>query len=84
MSAEPSACHAGRCVTCADEAVPMRVLRVDAARDLALCEEGDGGAHRTVDLGLVGLSAPGDTLLVHAGVAIARAGEAAASAEATA
>jgi hydrogenase expression/formation protein HypC len=78
VSAEPHACHAGRCVTCADEAVPMRVLRVDAARELALCAEPDGGARRTVDLGLVGVGAAGDTLLVHAGVAIARLGEAAA------
>jgi hydrogenase maturation factor len=50
----------------------MRVLRVDAERSLALCAEPDEGPHRTVDLGLVGPAAAGETLLVHAGVAIAR------------
>ena len=71
MSAEPPRRETGHCVTCADAAVPMRVLRVDAARELALCEE-RGGAHRTVDLGLLGEGTVGETLLVHAGVAIAR------------
>ena len=29
------------CITCSDEGVPMRVLRIDERRDLALCEDLD-------------------------------------------
>ena len=54
------------CVTCSDEGVPMRVE--SAGEDgVAVC---DGGAQVMTDL--VGQVAPGDRLLVHAGVAIAR------------
>jgi hydrogenase maturation factor len=49
----------------------MRVLRVDAARGLALCEDA-GGARSSVETALVDAPAPGHTLLVHAGTAIAR------------
>jgi hydrogenase assembly chaperone HypC/HupF len=49
----------------------MRVERVDAARGLALCCE-DDGAKRTVEIDLIGDVAPGDALLVHAGVALTR------------
>ena len=62
-------CH---CTTCGDVAEPMTVLRVDAGRDLALCADA-GGTHVTVEIALVGPVAPGDALLVHAGVAIAPA-----------
>jgi hydrogenase maturation factor len=48
----------------------MRVQRVDAARGLALCEDGDG-ARASVETALVEPVAPGDVLLVHAGTAIA-------------
>jgi hydrogenase maturation factor len=48
----------------------MRVLRIDAARELALCED-EGGERRTVEIALVGPVAEGDQLLVHAGTAIA-------------
>ena len=65
-------CSGGHCVTCADEAVAMKVLRIDAVRELALCEDGDG-AHTTVEIALVGPVTRGDELLVHAGTAIARA-----------
>ena len=58
------------CITCGDDGVPMRVLRVDSARGLALCED-DGGAHQSVEIALVD-AAPGDTLLVHAGTALMR------------
>ena len=57
------------CVSCSDEGVPMRVLRIDTARDLALCED-DAGAHHTVEIALVDAQA-GGTVLVHAGTAIA-------------
>jgi len=65
-------CHGGHCITCSDEAIAMRVLRVDDARELALCEA-PGGGHATVEIALVEAVAPGDDLLVHAGTAIARA-----------
>ena len=61
---------AGHCITCSDEGVAMRVLRVDAARGLALCEDEDG-AHASVEIALVEAT-PGDTLLVHAGTALTR------------
>jgi hydrogenase maturation factor len=57
------------CVTCGDDGVPMRVLALDDARGLALCADGEG-AHHTVETALVAPVAPGDELLVHAGVAL--------------
>lgn len=70
--AEPSQhCnHTVGCITCGDEAVTMRVRRVDALRELALCE-GEGRL-ATVDTMLVGAVQPGESLLVHAGVALLR------------
>jgi hydrogenase assembly chaperone HypC/HupF len=59
------------CITCGDDGVPMRVLRIDEARELALCEDG-GGARSSVEIALVAPVAPGDTLLVHAGTALTR------------
>jgi hydrogenase maturation factor len=47
----------------------MRVLQLDDARGLALCAD-DTGAHHTVETTLVAPVAPGDELLVHAGVAL--------------
>ena len=58
------------CITCGDEALPLRVLKVDGVRELALCES-EAGQRETVEIALVGPVAPGDTLLVHAGTAIA-------------
>jgi hydrogenase maturation factor len=58
------------CVTCGDDGVPMRVVAVDEPRGLALCEDEDG-ARSSVEVALVA-AAPGDTLLVHAGTALAR------------
>jgi hydrogenase expression/formation protein HypC len=57
------------CVTCADEGVPMTVLRFDGGRELALCEDSQGARH-TVETALVAPVLPGDRLLVHAGVAL--------------
>jgi hydrogenase maturation factor len=47
----------------------MRVLRVDEARGLALCEDAEG-AHGSVEIALVEPVAAGDMLLVHAGTAL--------------
>jgi hypothetical protein len=47
----------------------MRVVRVDEARGLALCED-EAGARSSVEIALVAPVAPHDTLLVHAGTAL--------------
>ena len=60
------------CITCSDEALPMRVEGVDQERGLALCEDA-GGRRSSVEIALVDGVAVGDELLVHAGTAIARA-----------
>jgi hydrogenase expression/formation protein HypC len=57
------------CITCGDEGIVMRVLQVDDARGLALCETA-GGERSTVEIALVD-AGPGDDVLVHAGTAIA-------------
>jgi hydrogenase assembly chaperone HypC/HupF len=64
-------CGSGHCVTCGDDGVPMRVVRIDEVRGLALCAD-DDGSRQTVETALVEPVAPGDTLLVHAGTALAR------------
>ena len=57
------------CLTCGDVAVEMKVVRVDD--DLAVCEAADGDV-RAVEIALVGDVEEGDTLLVHADVALVR------------
>jgi hydrogenase maturation factor len=64
----PSCSDPFHCVTCGDDGVPMRVLRVDEQRGLALCED-DAGERHAVEIALVD-AVPGDTLLVHAGTAL--------------
>ncbi len=64
MSCDPD----GVCITCSDQAVPMVVERVDAS-GLATCVDPDG-ARSEVDVTLVD-AAVGETVLVHAGAAIA-------------
>jgi hydrogenase maturation factor len=49
----------------------MTVLRVDDARELALCTD-DAGVRSTVEIALIAPVAPGDRVLVHAGTALAR------------
>jgi hydrogenase expression/formation protein HypC len=68
-----SDCAGGHCITCSDEGVAMRVVRLDGARELALCEDG-GGDRQAVEVALIDAPAVGDTLLVHAGTALARLG----------
>ena len=69
----PSCDHASGCITCGDEAIRMRVLRIDEQRELALCAAEETGKHSTVEVALVQPVAEDDVLLVHAGTAIARA-----------
>jgi hydrogenase maturation factor len=61
----------GTCITCADEAIPMRVRRLDPERGLALCEDATGRSG-SVEIALVEPVAMGEELLVHAGTAIGR------------
>jgi hypothetical protein len=58
------------CVTCSDEALQVRVLRVDEQAGLALVA--GQGTTGDVDIRLVGDVAPGDTLLIHGGIAIGK------------
>lgn len=69
----PHCNHASGCITCGDEATEMRVLDVDADRGLALCTNGEG-ERSSVEIALVGPVSGGDSLLVHAGTAIAHLG----------
>jgi hydrogenase maturation factor len=61
--------HEHGCITCGDEAVTMRVVRVDETRALALCEDA-AGERSSVEIGLVDPVGEGDRLLVHAGTAL--------------
>jgi hypothetical protein len=62
----------GHCVTCSDEALTARVLRVDQETGIALVEiVAEKYTTEEVDITLVESVDPGDLLLVHAGVAIA-------------
>jgi hydrogenase maturation factor len=74
MTVTPDAathCDSGHCVTCADEGIPMRVLRVDERRGLALCIA-DDGSRSSVEVKLVGPIEAGESILVHAGVALVK------------
>ena len=59
------------CITCSDEGRPARIHELDAATGLALCEDEEGRCEET-DVTLVAPVAVGDTVLVHAGVALVR------------
>jgi hydrogenase maturation factor len=61
------------CITCGDVAVPMRVMRIDPEAGLALCAT-EAGETSEVEVGLVDPVGEGDTLLVHACVALQRLG----------
>jgi hydrogenase maturation factor len=62
-------CDEHHCITCGDDGVPMQVLQVDADRGLALCADEDD-ERSTVEITLVQPVALGETVLVHAGVAL--------------
>jgi hydrogenase assembly chaperone HypC/HupF len=66
---EPSCDSGERCITCSDEAVPMKVVSV--SDQSAACVDDAGVRHEDVAVDLVGPVEPGDRVLVHAGVAIA-------------
>lgn len=58
-----------RCITCGDVAVPLEVVSV-GADGLALCRD-ERDRSEQVETALAGDVRAGDTLLVHAGTAIA-------------
>jgi hydrogenase maturation factor len=66
-----SSCDDGHCITCSDEGVEMQVVE-PGPDGLSVCADKGGGAPTEVMTDLVGEVAPGDRVLVHAGVAIAR------------
>lgn len=57
------------CITCSDEALSVKVLLVDRETEMARVEV--QGKEEEVDITLIERVRPGDTLLVHGGVAIA-------------
>jgi hydrogenase maturation factor len=65
-----SSCIGDHCITCSDEGVPMRVVEA-GADGVARCAAEDG-ATSEVMTDLVGTVEPGDSVLVHAGVALLR------------
>jgi hydrogenase maturation factor len=64
----------GHCITCSDEALQVYVQQVDEESGLAQVTIND--TSEEIDITLVERVAPGDILLVHGGVAIARVEEA--------
>ena len=58
------------CITCGDVAVVLTVVDVTGETD-AVCRDDDGRTE-AVALELIGPVAPGDRVLVHAGVALGR------------
>lgn len=64
----------GHCITCSDEALQVRVLSVDEENGLA--QVSLNGIEEEIDITLIESLTPGDVLLVHGGVAIARVEEA--------
>ncbi|MDX6602157.1 MAG: hydrogenase expression/formation protein HypC [Solirubrobacterales bacterium] len=70
----PHCDHTSGCITCGDEAIAMKVLRIDRERGLALCAN-EAGERSSVETALVEPVEPGESLLVHAGTAIGRDSE---------
>lgn len=71
----PDACapgEGGACITCGDVAVPVRVVEV---RGVDALVEDEAGRRETVAVDFVPDARAGDVLLVHAGIAIGRAGK---------
>lgn len=69
-STSEASCGSHHCITCGDDGDPMTVIRVDRDRGLALCAD-EQGNRSSVETALVEPVALGDSLLVHAGTAIA-------------
>ena len=63
------------CITCGDQGLPLRIVALEGA-GLARCRDDAAPSEpdTTVDVQLVGEVAPGDLVLVHAGVALVHLG----------
>jgi hydrogenase maturation factor len=73
------ACVDEHCITCGDQGLPLRIVALEGG-GLARCRDDSAPLEpgTTVDIQLVGEVVPGDLVLVHAGVALARLDPAAA------
>jgi hydrogenase maturation factor len=72
-------CVDEHCITCGDQGLPLRIVALDGAGLARCCDDAaPSEPDTTVDVQLVGDVAPGDLVLVHAGVALARLDEASA------
>jgi hydrogenase assembly chaperone HypC/HupF len=58
----------GHCITCSDEALPVKIVSIDQASGLALVEVQN--VTEEIDITLVDDVSVGDIVLVHGGVAI--------------
>jgi hydrogenase maturation factor len=67
------ACADEHCITCGDQGLPLRIVALEGD-GLARCSDDAAPSEpdTTVDVQLVGEVAPGDLVLVHAGVALVR------------
>src|SRR5262245_22587266 len=61
---------ARHCLTCSDEAIEVTVLQSDTTTDMALVAMEE--ATIEIDVSLIDTISPGDRLLIHGGVAIAK------------
>jgi hydrogenase maturation factor len=59
----------GHCITCSDEAMPARILRIDQDTGIAFVTIEE--STEEVDITLIDDVVAGDVILVHGGVAIA-------------
>lgn len=64
----------GHCITCSDEAIPVKIVSIDQANGLALVEVQN--VIEEIDITLVDDVSIGDVVLVHGGVAIGHPDEA--------
>ena len=63
------------CITCGDLGIPMRIGALEGEGLACCCDVTCAGQpDSTVDVQLVGDVAPGDVVLVHAGVALVQLG----------
>jgi hydrogenase maturation factor len=76
-SSSASDCSELHCITCGDQGIPLVVVALEGD-ELARCRDAaaPAGPDTIVDVQLVGAVAPGDSVLVHAGVALAHLGAA--------
>jgi len=63
----------GHCITCSDEALPVKIVSIDHTTGLALVEVQN--KIEEIDITLVEDITEGDIVLVHGGVAIGHASE---------